>query len=265
MRWSPRSRSIRPYDVRTTFQLSNDNQHTKQQKHLVRPSFDTRDLQYHQHKSPVTTKNYYQHHAASKTRQKGHDLADQCDLFAFTVRSWCRCFVSLDLYSFIRVIYKIPSCCEFKEPLWNLIVLELSIPKWFPYSHSSDPTLFSHTVFSPAHRKKTRVRVWLYEDTKLQLEGQIIGFDEYMNMVLDDAVEVNAKQGSQRTEVGRILLKGDSITLLQEAQPVRPQPTEEWLFLAFSSARLSLLQKKSWILQNGPKHEYHTITTNTVS
>eukprot|EP00428_Durinskia_dybowskii_P050074 CAMPEP_0170312018 /NCGR_PEP_ID=MMETSP0116_2-20130129/56532_1 /TAXON_ID=400756 /ORGANISM="Durinskia baltica, Strain CSIRO CS-38" /LENGTH=83 /DNA_ID=CAMNT_0010564367 /DNA_START=14 /DNA_END=261 /DNA_ORIENTATION=+ len=62
-------------------------------------------------------------------------------------------------------------------------------------------------------QKKTRVRVWLYEDTKTQIEGQIIGFDEYMNMVLDDAVEI----GKSRKEIGRILLKGDSITLLQEA------------------------------------------------
>lgn len=48
----------------------------------------------------------------------------------------------------------------------------------------------------------------------MQIEGQIIGFDEYMNMVLDDAVEIDSKKNI-RTEVGRILLKGDSITLLQ--------------------------------------------------
>lgn len=40
----------------------------------------------------------------------------------------------------------------------------------------------------------------------------IIGFDEYMNMVLDDALEIHK---DQRTPVGRILLKGDAITLLQ--------------------------------------------------
>jgi small nuclear ribonucleoprotein E len=57
------------------------------------------------------------------------------------------------------------------------------------------------------------------------LEGQIIGFDEYMNMVLDDAVEI----GKKRTEIGRILLKGDAITLLQEANPQRkaPDPDED--------------------------------------
>lgn len=48
----------------------------------------------------------------------------------------------------------------------------------------------------------------------MQIEGQIIGFDEYMNMVLEDAVEIDSKKNI-RQEVGRILLKGDSITLLQ--------------------------------------------------
>ena len=68
-------------------------------------------------------------------------------------------------------------------------------------------------------QKKTRVLIWLYEDTKLQIEGQIIGFDEYMNMTLEDAVEI---VGDKRTEVGRILLKGDSITMLQDANVVPP-------------------------------------------
>ena len=63
------------------------------------------------------------------------------------------------------------------------------------------------------------MRVWLYEDTKMQLEGQIIGFDEYMNIVLDDAVEI----GKKRTEVGRILLKGDAVTCIQEANPVKKE------------------------------------------
>lgn len=75
-------------------------------------------------------------------------------------------------------------------------------------------------------QKKTRVRLWLYEDSRLQIEGQIIGFDEYMNMVLEDAVEIDSKKNA-REEVGRILLKGDSIALIQEAQPVRPAEKPE--------------------------------------
>lgn len=45
-------------------------------------------------------------------------------------------------------------------------------------------------------------------------------------MVLEDAVEIDSKK-NVRLEVGRILLKGDSITLLQDAQTVRPQETEQ--------------------------------------
>jgi small nuclear ribonucleoprotein E len=49
------------------------------------------------------------------------------------------------------------------------------------------------------------------------MEGVIIGFDEYMNIVLDDAVEINtnSKQQQKRINVGRCLLKGDAITLIQ--------------------------------------------------
>ena len=66
----------------------------------------------------------------------------------------------------------------------------------------------------------------MYEDTKTQIEGQIIGFDEYMNMVLDDAVEIGSgKKG--RIDVGRILLKGDAITLIQEAEPEKKETPQE--------------------------------------
>ena len=40
-------------------------------------------------------------------------------------------------------------------------------------------------------QNKSRIQVWVYEQVNLRLEGQIIGFDEYMNLVLDDAEEVN--------------------------------------------------------------------------
>lgn len=39
------------------------------------------------------------------------------------------------------------------------------------------------------------------------------GFDEYMNMVLDDAEEIQLKKNT-RVFVGRILLKGENISLI---------------------------------------------------
>ncbi|CAM9487256.1 unnamed protein product [Scytosiphon promiscuus] len=63
-------------------------------------------------------------------------------------------------------------------------------------------------------QNRTRVQIWLYENTKMRIEGQILGFDEYMNLVLDEAEEVDMKS-DERKQLGRIMLKGDTITLMQ--------------------------------------------------
>mmetsp|Transcript_32291 Transcript_32291/g.70337 ORF Transcript_32291/g.70337 Transcript_32291/m.70337 type:complete len:101 (-) Transcript_32291:83-385(-) len=67
-------------------------------------------------------------------------------------------------------------------------------------------------------QKRDRVQIWLYENTSMKIEGIIIGFDEYMNIVLDEAAEVNVKTKESRN-IGRIMLKGDCITLMQRAIP----------------------------------------------
>ncbi len=73
----------------------------------------------------------------------------------------------------------------------------------------------SHTSRRPprARSQKTRIQVWLYENTDLRIEGKIIGFDEYMNLVLDEAEELSVKKKTRKS-LGRILLKGDNITLM---------------------------------------------------
>ncbi|CAB3978217.1 small nuclear ribonucleo E [Paramuricea clavata] len=62
-------------------------------------------------------------------------------------------------------------------------------------------------------QNRSRIQVWLYEQTNMRIEGHIIGFDEYMNLVLDEAEEVHLKRKTRKT-LGRILLKGDNITLI---------------------------------------------------
>ena len=49
------------------------------------------------------------------------------------------------------------------------------------------------------------------------MEGRILGFDEYMNMVLEDAEEVNTKKNTRRA-IGRIMLKGENVTLMREVK-----------------------------------------------
>ena len=66
-------------------------------------------------------------------------------------------------------------------------------------------------------QNRSRIQVWLYEQSTTRIEGYIIGFDEYMNLVLDDADEILLKK-NQRKKIGRILLKGDNISLIQQIQ-----------------------------------------------
>eukprot|EP00842_Homolaphlyctis_polyrhiza_P000800 jgi/Hompol1/1720/HPOL_000259-RA len=66
-------------------------------------------------------------------------------------------------------------------------------------------------------QQKSRVQVWLFEQTEIRIEGQIIGFDEFMNLVMDNAEELTVKTGA-RKQVGRILLKGDNITLMYSSE-----------------------------------------------
>lgn len=61
------------------------------------------------------------------------------------------------------------------------------------------------------------VSIWLYEQLGIRIEGKIRGFDEFMNLVIDEAVEVKQQgedQGARR-ELGQILLKGDNVCLIQ--------------------------------------------------
>ncbi|XP_037008699.1 small nuclear ribonucleoprotein E-like [Artibeus jamaicensis] len=58
------------------------------------------------------------------------------------------------------------------------------------------------------------IQVWLYEQVNMQIEGCITGFDEYINLLLDDAEETHSKTKSKK-QLGQIILKRDNITLLQ--------------------------------------------------
>ncbi|AMD22514.1 HHL256Cp [Eremothecium sinecaudum] len=69
-------------------------------------------------------------------------------------------------------------------------------------------------------QQQTTVTFWLYQQTQMRIKGKINGFDEFMNVVIDDALQipVDEKSGNELPEkavkLGRILLKGDNITLI---------------------------------------------------
>ena len=63
-------------------------------------------------------------------------------------------------------------------------------------------------------KSKTKVEIWLFEDDETVFQGIIYGFDEYMNMVLFEAEEINKKKGTKINH-GKIMLKSDNITLVR--------------------------------------------------
>jgi small nuclear ribonucleoprotein E len=70
-------------------------------------------------------------------------------------------------------------------------------------------------------QQHSTVQIWLYEQLGMRVEGKIRGFDEFMNLVIDDAVEVKLATKTEeesRTPLGQILLKGDNVSLIQSLQ-----------------------------------------------
>ncbi|KAK5798626.1 hypothetical protein VI817_004916 [Penicillium citrinum] len=70
----------------------------------------------------------------------------------------------------------------------------------------------------PQDVKRSTVSIWLYEQLAFRIEGKIRGFDEFMNLVIDDAVEVRQAtktEEEKRRPLGQILLKGDNVSLIQ--------------------------------------------------
>jgi len=68
-------------------------------------------------------------------------------------------------------------------------------------------------------QRRQKVSIWLYEQLGMRVEGTIRGFDEFMNLVVDDAVEVKQPTKTNpeeaRRNLGQILLKGDNVSLIQ--------------------------------------------------
>ena len=66
-------------------------------------------------------------------------------------------------------------------------------------------------------QQHSTVQIWLQEQTGIRIEGKIRGFDEFMNLVIDEAVEVKqpGKNGEEpedaRRELGRSRAYGKAL------------------------------------------------------
>jgi U6 snRNA-associated Sm-like protein LSm5 len=55
-------------------------------------------------------------------------------------------------------------------------------------------------------------RLWIMMKDKVELEGTLRGFDDYVNMVLDDVEEF--REDSKSIKYPQILLNGNNVTML---------------------------------------------------
>ena len=58
-----------------------------------------------------------------------------------------------------------------------------------------------------------KVEIWIDHNPGKKFQGIIRGFDEWMNLVLDQADEIDVKKGLV-VRIGRIVLKGDTISVV---------------------------------------------------
>ena len=62
-------------------------------------------------------------------------------------------------------------------------------------------------------KERQKVRVWLIHDNRTRIEGVLVGYDEFMNLILDEANEIQCKTGAA-TPIGKIILRGDTVGLI---------------------------------------------------
>ena len=72
-----------------------------------------------------------------------------------------------------------------------------------------------HMLFGYLKEEK-RIRIHLNQNSKMVIEGKIVGFDEFMNIVLDDAVEIYLTK-HESMPLGRMLLRGECVGIVHEA------------------------------------------------
>ncbi|AYU80924.1 SmE / small nuclear ribonucleoprotein Sm-E [Leishmania donovani] len=58
-----------------------------------------------------------------------------------------------------------------------------------------------------------RVCVWLVHDPQMRLEGNLLGYDEFMNVVLGDTTETNLRN-NKSYRLGKILLRSDNVGVI---------------------------------------------------
>lgn len=62
-------------------------------------------------------------------------------------------------------------------------------------------------------KEGSRIRVHLNKNNKMCIEGTLLGFDEFMNLVLDDAYEIYLASDT-KIPLGKTMLRGEVIAIV---------------------------------------------------
>ncbi|GAU28497.1 hypothetical protein TSUD_295000 [Trifolium subterraneum] len=61
--------------------------------------------------------------------------------------------------------------------------------------------------------EKRRVKL----NANRMIVGTLRGFDQFMNLVIDNTVEVN---GNEKNEIGMVVIRGNSVVTIEALEPV---------------------------------------------
>ncbi|KAK2421431.1 Small nuclear ribonucleoprotein family protein [Trifolium repens] len=94
-------------------------------------------------------------------------------------------------------------------------------------SHSPPPNSLSFILISSTTMSRSGQPPDLkkYMDKQLQIKlnanrmivGTLRGFDQFMNLVIDNTVEVN---GNEKNEIGMVVIRGNSVVTIEALEPV---------------------------------------------
>ncbi|QCD80429.1 small nuclear ribonucleoprotein E [Vigna unguiculata] len=133
---------------------------------------------------------------ARKRKKKISSLVAKLHTVIEEKDNWFRAFPQLSLTNTVSFLRRLAQRSCFNLPSYTCI---REGPDHTPRFKAT--VNFNGEIFESPHLLKARIQIWLFEQKDLRIEGRIIGFDEYMNLVLDDAEEVNIKKKSKKTLV----------------------------------------------------------------
>lgn len=120
----------------------------------------------------------------------------------------------------------------------------------FSFTHPNPDFLFAELV-----DKCIGSRIHIIMKNDKEIVGTLLGFDDFVNMLLDDVTEYeNTPDGQRITKLDQILLNGNTITMVHIGYQRRLHLYSKIIFFPFSSCPVETFLKRP--------HNYFPVITN---